>query len=61
MFTEVVQDAVTDLMENGKCSFASTCALAFSDETMLHFMDNINFYRDKLLMRPGEISNHPRS
>ena len=46
-------------MENGKCSFASTCALAFSDETMLHFMDNINFYRDKLLMRPGEISNHP--
>ena len=59
MFTEVVQDAVTDLMENGKCSFASTCALAFSDETMLHFMDNINFYRDKLLMRPGEISNHP--
>lgn len=59
MFTEVVQDAVTDLMENGKCSFASTCALAFSDETMLHFMDNINFYRDKLLIRPGEISNHP--
>lgn len=59
MFTEVVQDAVTDLMENGKCSFASTCALAFSDETMLHFMDNIKFYRNKLLMRPGEISNHP--
>lgn len=59
MFTEVVQDAMTDLMENGKCSFASTCALAFSDDTMTHFMDNINFYRDKLLMRPGEISNNP--
>lgn len=59
MFTEVVQDAVTDLMENGKCSFASTCALAFSDETMLHFMDYIGFYRDKLLIRPAEISNHP--
>lgn len=59
MYTEVVQDAVMELMEKGKCSFASTCALAFSDEAMLDFMDNINFYRDKLLMRPGEISNHP--
>ncbi|MCH5236310.1 MAG: succinate CoA transferase [Muribaculaceae bacterium] len=59
MYTEVVQDAVMELMETGKCSFASTCALAFSDDAMLRFMDNINFYRDKLLMRPGEISNHP--
>lgn len=59
MFTEVVQDAVVDLMEHGKCSFASTCALAFSDETMLHFMDEINFFRNRLLMRPGEISNNP--
>lgn len=59
MYTEVVQDAVMELMQNGKCTFASTCALAFSDEAMLRFMDNINFFRDKLLMRPGEISNHP--
>ena len=59
MFTEVVQDAVMDLMEQGKCSFASTCALAFSDNAMLSFMDKIDFYRDKLLMRPSEISNHP--
>ncbi len=59
MFTEVVQDAVMDLMQQGKCSFASTCALAFSDDTMLQFMDDIDFYRGKLLMRPSEISNHP--
>lgn len=59
MYTEVVQDAVMELMQKGKCTFASTCALAFSDESMLKFMDNINFFRDKLLMRPGEISNHP--
>ena len=59
MYTEVVQDAVMELMQSGKCTFASTCALAFSDESMLNFMDNINFYYDKLLMRPGEISNHP--
>ena len=59
MYTEVAQDAVMELMQKGKCTFASTCALAFSDDTMLGFMDNIDFYRDKLLMRPGEISNHP--
>lgn len=59
MFTEVVQDAVKDLMEQGKCRFASTCGFAFSDEAMLNFMDDIDFYRDKLIMRPSEISNHP--
>ena len=59
MYTEVVQDAVLEMMRNGKCSFASTCALAFSEDAMLGFMDDINFYRDKLLMRPAEITNHP--
>ncbi len=47
------------LMEEGKCRFASTCALTFSDDAMLHFMENIDFFRDKVLMRPGEISNSP--
>ena len=59
MYTEVIQDAVMHLMEEGHCKFASTCALTFSDEAMLHFMDNIDFFRDKVLMRPGEISNSP--
>lgn len=59
MYTEVIQDAVMHLMEEGKCRFASTCALTFSDDAMLHFMDNIDFFRDKVLMRPGEISNSP--
>ena len=59
MYTEVIQDSVMKLMEEGHCKFASTCALTFSDEAMLHFMDNIDFFRDKILMRPGEISNNP--
>lgn len=59
MYTEVIQDAVLTLMEEGKCKFASTCALTFSDEAMLRFMDNIDYFRDKIIMRPGEISNHP--
>lgn len=59
MYTEVIQDAVMSLMEEGKCKFASTCALTFSDDAMLRFMDNIDFFRDKVVMRPGEISNNP--
>lgn len=59
MYTEVIQDAVMTLMEEGKCKFASTCALTFSDDAMLRFMQNIDFFRDKILIRPGEISNHP--
>lgn len=59
MYTEVIQDAVMHLMEEGRCKFASTCALTFSDDAMLHFMENIDFFRDKVLMRPGEISNSP--
>ncbi len=59
MYTEVIQDAVLDLMEKGKCRFGSTCSLTFSDETMERFYSNIEFFRDKVVMRPGEISNNP--
>ncbi len=59
MYTEVIQDAVVRLMEQGKCKFASTCAMTFSDETMDHVMGNMDFFHDKIIMRPGEISNSP--
>ncbi|MDD2961565.1 MAG: succinate CoA transferase [Muribaculaceae bacterium] len=59
MYTEVVQDSVLKLMESGKCKFASTCSLSFSDEATHEFFKNIEFFKDKVLMRPGEISNNP--
>lgn len=59
MYTEVIQDAVVDLMEHGKCRFASTCSLTFSDAKMAEVFNNIDFFRDKILIRPGEISNSP--
>ncbi len=59
MYTEVVQDAVINLMLDGKCKFASSCALTLSDEVMKTVFDNINFFHDKIILRPGEISNHP--
>ncbi|MBQ8774194.1 MAG: acetyl-CoA hydrolase, partial [Muribaculaceae bacterium] len=46
MYTEVIQDAVVDLMEKGKCRFASTCSMTFSDSKMDEVFNNIEFFRD---------------
>jgi acetyl-CoA hydrolase len=59
MYTEVLQDSVVPLLENGRCTFASTCALTLSPEMMKHVTDNLKFFRSRILMRPQEISNHP--
>ena len=59
MYTEVVQDSVIDLMKTGKCRFVSTCSLTLSDKCMNEVFDNIDYFRDKILLRPGEISNNP--
>lgn len=59
MYTEVVQDAVLELMKRGKCTFASTCSMTFSDETEAELFSNMDFFHDKILMRPAEISNNP--
>lgn len=59
MYTEVLQDSVIPLLENGRCTFASTCALTLSPEMMAKFYANLDFYRSRILMRPQEISNHP--
>lgn len=59
MYTEVIQDSVLDLMEQGKCRFGSTCALTFSDATMERFFSEIEAFRDRIVIRPGEISNNP--
>lgn len=59
MYTEVLQDSVIPLLENGRCTFASTCALTLSAEQMQHFSENLEFLRRRVIMRPQEISNHP--
>ncbi len=59
MYTEVIQDAVLELMRKGKCTFASTCSMTFSDETERKLFPDLDFFRDKILMRPAELSNDP--
>ena len=59
MYTEVIQDAVLELMKRGKCTFASSCSMTFSDKTEEELFSNLDFFHDKILMRPAEISNNP--
>lgn len=59
MYTEVIQDAVLELLKKGKCTFASTCSMTFTDDTEKELFSNMDFFRDKILMRPVEISNNP--
>lgn len=58
MYGEVIQDSVIGLMKKGRCTFASGCALLLSDDVMDDIYRNFDFYRDKLLLRPAEISNN---
>lgn len=59
VYSEVLQDAVFDLIDAGKVKFASCCSLTLSEEKMKHVFSHFEQYRDKIIMRPQEISNHP--
>src|SRR5690625_6634292 len=59
VYSEVLPDSVFDLMDAGKVTFASSCSITLSEEKMKAVYENFAKYRDKLIMRPQEISNQP--
>ena len=59
MYTEVIQDAVIELMKSGRCSFGSTSSLTVSNEVEEEVISNIDFFKEHLVIRPVEISNNP--
>jgi succinyl-CoA:acetate CoA-transferase len=59
VYSEVLQDSVLDLIDAGKVDFASATSLTLSPQRLADFFRNIDRYRDKVLLRPQEISNHP--
>ncbi|MDV7142584.1 acetyl-CoA hydrolase/transferase family protein [Tropicimonas sp. TH_r6] len=58
-YTEVIQDGMMDLIDDGKMLCASSTAFGMSDQAAIRFRENLDFYRDKIILRPQEISNHP--
>ena len=59
MYTEVIQDSVIDLMREGHCKFGSSSSLSVSNETLQGIYDDMDFFKDKLVLRPTEVSNSP--
>lgn len=59
VYSEVLQDAVFDLIDAGKVKFASGCATSLSAEKIESVYGNLDKYKDKLVLRPQEISNNP--
>ncbi len=59
MYSEVLQDSAFDLMDLGKLDFASASSITLSARRHANVMARIDAYRDRLVLRPQEISNHP--
>lgn len=59
VFSEVLQDAVFDLIDAGKVKAASCCSITLSKEKMESVFHHLDKYADKLIIRPQEISNSP--
>lgn len=58
VYTEVIQDSVIDLMETGRIKFASGCSLTVSNPCIEKIYKNLDFFKERVVLRPSEISNN---
>lgn len=59
VYSEVVQDAVVDLIEKGLISQASCAAMTCTNECIQHVYENMDFFSKHLTLRPSELANAP--
>lgn len=59
MYSEVLQDSTFELFDAGKLDFASASSITLSDACAARVFPNIERYKDRLILRPQEISNLP--
>lgn len=59
MYSEVIQDSVVELMRDYKIRFASGCSLTVAPPVLKEVYADYAFFRDKIVLRPQEISNNP--
>jgi succinate CoA transferase len=59
MYTEVIQDSVIQLMKEGNVKFASGCSLTISPSILDEVYEDLGFFKNKLILRPQEITNNP--
>ena len=59
MYSEVLQDSTFDLFDAGKLVFASGSSITLSPDCAARVFPRLSEYRDRLVLRPQEMSNHP--
>ena len=59
MYSEVLQDSTFELLDAGKMRFASGSSITLSGPLAKRVFGDVKAYRDRLVLRPQEISNHP--
>ncbi len=58
-YSEIISDAMMELIESGQAKCASATALTFSKEEHNKWMDKIGTYGNRVVLRPQELTNHP--
>ena len=58
-YTEVIQDGMLDLLNAGKLRMASATAFSLSPDAAAALNADMGRFRDKMILRSQEISNHP--
>ncbi len=59
MYSEVLQDSAFELLDAGKLRFASGSSFTLSADRYAQVLADLPRYRDRMVLRPQEISNHP--
>lgn len=59
MYTEVLQDTALRLIRTGRCRFASSSTITVTEPLLEDIYRNFDFYKDKIVLRPTEITNNP--
>ena len=58
-YTEVIQDGMLELLDSGKLRVASATAFSLSPEAAADLNARMDAFRDRIILRPQEISTHP--
>ena len=59
VYTEVLQDAMLDLIADGTILGASACSLTLTNDKLQFLYDHFDDFADRIVLRPQEISNSP--
>ncbi|NMG28643.1 acetyl-CoA hydrolase/transferase family protein [Aromatoleum evansii] len=58
-YTEVLQDGMLEMLKSGKLASASATAFSLSNGALAELNADLARYRERIILRPQEISNHP--